>query len=524
MAQAAQLNKRFSPKQQKEAVALAYVIWKRRQEKKRLIRLRGKLKPYYYDFHKFIHECVDWGESHPTHYQDAIAIALVQHKRVAEKGPHGIGKSTIAALAVIWFALTSEEMGVDWKIITTASSWTQLKRYLWPEIHKWFGKIKWDKVGRDPLASGRELLDLTIKFGNNQAFAVASKNYAFIEGAHAKRLLYVFDEAKEIPDATFDAAEGAFANVGTRGYEAYALVLSTPGDEDGRFYQICSRAKGYEDWHVIPLTVDDALKAGTMTPEFVEQRRRQWGEESQLFQNRILGNFYASNNAQKVIPLSWVEAANRRWQEWTNDGKTHWKHLGRFRKIGVDVAWEGDDKSVIACRFDRGIWKLTEYQQQNPTEIAARAEIVLNTLGGDTAVIDTIGIGAGVYSALLTEGEKRRTEGKNGYKVEAFVASESSSNMDATQTIGFANKRAAAWWYLRELLDPQNHPTLCLPPHPELVGDLTAPTYKPLAGAKYLIESKADIKKRRGKSTDYGDAVVMALFEEMDQVIKARVL
>jgi hypothetical protein len=49
-----------------------------------------------------------------------------------------------------------------------------------------------------------------------------------------------------------------------------------------------------------------------------------------------------------------------------------------------------------------------------------------------------------------------------------------------------------------------------LPMDRELLGDLTAPKWtNTTSGVK--IESKEDIKKRLGRSTDCGDAVAMAI-------------
>jgi len=52
--------------------------------------------------------------------------------------------------------------------------------------------------------------------------------------------------------------------------------------------------------------------------------------------------------------------------------------------------------------------------------------------------------------------------------------------------------------------------TSALPPDDDLIGDLTAPRWKIQSGGKIIIESKDDIKKRLGRSTDTGDSVVMA--------------
>ena len=50
-----------------------------------------------------------------------------------------------------------------------------------------------------------------------------------------------------------------------------------------------------------------------------------------------------------------------------------------------------------------------------------------------------------------------------------------------------------------------------LPPDPILMADLAAPTFELRAGGIYL-EPKEDVCKRLGRSTDRGDAVVMAWF------------
>jgi len=63
---------------------------------------------------------------------------------------------------------------------------------------------------------------------------------------------------------------------------------------------------------------------------------------------------------------------------------------------------------------------------------------------------------------------------------------------------------------MREALDPETGSNIALPPDPELLADLSAPKYEPtIRGVK--IESKEDVQERLGRSTDKGDACVMAL-------------
>lgn len=63
---------------------------------------------------------------------------------------------------------------------------------------------------------------------------------------------------------------------------------------------------------------------------------------------------------------------------------------------------------------------------------------------------------------------------------------------------------------MRELLDPSAGATLALPDDDELVGDLCAPKWRINSTGRIQVESKDDIRKRLGRSTDLGDAVVMA--------------
>jgi hypothetical protein len=94
--------------------------------------------------------------------------------------------------------------------------------------------------------------------------------------------------------------------------------------------------------------------------------------------------------------------------------------------------------------------------------------------------------------------------------VRAFDASAGTTASDRSGEMRFANLRAAAWWTLRERLDPNSrHPPVVLPPDDHLIGDLTAPRWERRTHG-LIIESKKDIRKRLGRSTDVGDAIVHA--------------
>lgn len=120
------------------------------------------------------------------------------------------------------------------------------------------------------------------------------------------------------------------------------------------------------------------------------------------------------------------------------------------------------------------------------------------------AIVDTDGLGAGVTDRLREQ----------GFTVNAFHASTSSSARDRSGELGFANNRAAAWWSLREALDPASGSELELPDDDQLLGDLTAAHWTIRSGGLIQLEAKTEIRKRLGRSPDAGDAVVMAFWEE----------
>lgn len=445
---------------------------------------------YYDDPEGFVLDCIQWSEGDgPTDYQLNELRKLKTKRRLALRGPHGLGKTALLAWIILWFALTRD--GRDWKCPCTASAWRQLIHYLFPELRKWAKLLRWERIGRKPFDSRTELLSLSLKLSTGEAFAVASDKAALIEGAHADELLYVYDEAKTIPDDTWDAAEGAFASG-----KAWAIAASTPGEPTGRFHAICSHKPGFADWEATHVTKAQCIAAGRMSQEWADQRKEQWGESSAVYQNRVEGDF-ASSDEDGVIPLSWIELANERWLLLQESGE--W---GSLKRVGVDVARSGIDKTVLAPRYDDAIRELIRHAKEDTMVTTGRVVNVLaeGENGDAEAVVDVIGIGAGVVDRLREQGKK----------VIAFNAAARTDQKDKAGLVGFTNMRSFAWWSMREILDPDSGLDAALPPDDKLTGDLVAPHWTVLSTGKLQIESKDAIKKRLGRSPDDGDAVVMA--------------
>jgi len=405
-------------------------------------------------------------------YQSEALEKLVEERRVSLRGPHGLGKTAMAAWAILWFACTRPE---DTKIPVTASAWRQLDKFLWPEIHKWYRYGKWEEWqalgGIKPF-----MFMLKLKVGVAcEAFALASDNEALIEGAHGTNLLYVFDESKAVPDKTWDAAEGAFATG-----DAYWLAISTPGDMSGRFYDIHRRAPGLEDWWVRHVTLEEAIKAGRISREWAEARERQWGEDSPVYQARVLGEF-PTQAEDALISLKWLEAA--RLQE-LDPGEND-------QIVGLDVADTGADDSAMFTRQGpvvlSGEW-WHGHELMATTGRAKKTGLHIN--------VDSIGVGAGVCSRL------RELEHPNS------AINVGAGARDKEQ---FLNKRAELYWGLRERFRDGDIDLsqLSQQVYDRLSGELTAIKYRYTSAGKIKIEPKADMKKRLGHSPDLADSLML---------------
>jgi hypothetical protein len=452
---------------------------------------------YRRDLDRFVREIFTWppGEG-PTPYQRDI-LRHVPLGRVCVRAPHGVGKTTLAAWAILWFALTRD--GLDWKVIVTASVWRQLKTFLWPEVKKWVARLRWDRIGRPPLTA-QEWQYMTLKLRTGAVTTVASNTPAYIEGAHADHLLYVFDEAKAITDETFDAAEGAFSGGHAPGREALALAISTPGAPVGRFYRIHTKNAGFDNWWTRAIRLEEAVAAGRVSAQWAAEARALWGDTSPIYRNRVLGDF-AEDHTDGVIPLAWVEAAMARWDSIAPRGERR----VRATAIGVDIAAGGVDRNVYAVLMDtESLSIVTEVRRkpysQNTRVTLAEVRGLADVTGRPPIVIDAIGLGSPLVDELR----------EACYDVRAFDASAGTTASDRSGEMRFANLRAAAWWTLRERLDPNSrHPPVVLPPDDHLIGDLTAPRWERRTHG-LIIESKKDIRKRLGRSTDVGDAIVHA--------------
>ena len=203
----------------------------------------------------------------------------------------------------------------------------------------------------------------------------------------------------------------------------------------------------------------------------------------------------ADDQPRQVIKTEWVREAQARWERMEKPDL-------KLRGVAVDVARGGKDQTAISKRYGNWFAELIVYSGFETKTGQDVADAVVSCLEEDEhdarIVIDTTGIGSSPYDMLE----------RQGYSVDGFNGASKSPFTDKANYYEFANRRAEAWWKFSEALDPESGQEIALPPDPELMADLTAPTWV-TDNVKIKLESKDNLIKRLGRSPDRGDAVVM---------------
>ena len=412
---------------------------------------------------------------------------------------HGIGKTFTAAICILWF-LYSHKKAI---VLSTAPTWRQVEKLIWKEIRSAYREAL-IPLGGNLLPKAPEL---HLIYNEWYAAGLSTDDPSRFQGFHEEHILVVVDEAAGVNINIFEGIEGILTSTGAR-----LLLIGNPTSIGTPFYDAFTKP-GFKTFHVSAFDTPNFTEAGItqddirndtwkeksneilypklITPHWVADRYKVWGENSAPYQVRVMGNF-PQQGEDTLIPLAWIELAMQRWED-TVEGKPI--------QLGVDVAAYGSDKTVIAERRGLKVMSLNVYAQKNTRETTGLVLNKAKEVNTRKISVDEIGIGRGVVDSLAEEGY--RDVGVN-------VAGRSS---DPER---YHNLRAELWWEFREKLDPEKTP-IALPEDDELLAELSSVKYKIDGRGAIQIESKEEMKKRLGRSPDKADAVVLAFAQNFHE-------
>jgi len=405
----------------------------------------------------------------PQDWQREVMSAVAKgQRRCSIRSGHGVGKSSCASWLMIWFLLTRYPV----KIVVTAPTASQLFDALFAECKRWIKELP------TPIKSLLEMKSDRIELGSSptEAFISArtsrSESPESLAGVHADHVLLVVDEASGVPESVFEAAYGSMS-----GKDATTILLGNPTRSSGYFYETHTRLR--DSWWTKQVS---CLDSPLVSPDFIAEMELKYGADSNAMRVRVLGEFPLAED-DTLISLHAVEQASKRVVEQPEGTPVVW---------GLDVARYGDDASVLCIRQGRHLIELHSWKKLSLMELAGRVLDLLHSADEppEEILVDSIGLGAGVLDRLRELDINAR-----GVNV-----SESPAMADR-----YANLRAELWgltkqWFTEEVQIPNDD---------SLIADLTAPRYSFNSSGKMLVESKAETKKRLGRSTDFADSLVL---------------
>lgn len=410
----------------------------------------------------------------PDEWQTAFLEAIRDNnRRISVRSGHGVGKSTAASWAMLWYLMTRYPV----KVVVTAPTSSQLFDALFAEIKRWVKEMP-------PALS--ELLEvksdrIELRPSPTEAFISARTSRAeqpeALQGIHSDHVMLVADEASGVPEAVFEAAAGSMS-----GHSAVTILLGNPVRSSGYFFETHNRLK--DEWFTLHVNCE---KSKRVSKEFVREMAIKYGEESNAYRVRVLGEFPLSDD-DTMIPFSVVEQAMNRDIE-----------VDQFAPMiyGVDVARFGSDKSALAKKKGNVIIEVKKWRGLDLMQLvgAIKSEYEAEE-SHDRPVsiyIDSIGLGSGVVDRLR----------ELGLPAVGINVSESPAMKGS-----YINLRAELWGKMKNWLEQRN---CVIPKDDDLLADLTAPRYTFNSSGKLRVESKDEMKKRGLASPDMADACILTL-------------
>ncbi len=431
----------------------------------------------------------------PWTRQEEILRAVATHPRVAVRSGHKIGKSNSAAGLALWW-YEAHPRGL---VVLTSATDFQVGQILWAELRRLVGGALRPIHGTLNRAHRTGL----VADDGRKIIGVATNQTENMGGFSGPETLFIVDEASGVDETIFDAIEG------NRAGGARVVMFGNPTQASGTFYDAFHDKADF--WHGIHVSSEEAAEyqervrvvPGLATRAWVEDKRLEWDgpkpgappgqANGPLWDIRVGGDF-PGQGENVVIGLQLVEVAAKRGASMLPDGPL---------ELGVDVAWYGDDESVIQPRRGRKALQPTALRSMDPVDVAGKVlEVVrqLRRLGERPRVkVDVIGIGAGVYAILARSNEV--------YAVAVNVA-ESATVKPGPDEPGYYRLRDQLWFGLAAWLKAGGG----LPADPRLRAELVAPKYRFTPAGDYRVEGKDELKKRLKRSPDRADALCLSVY------------
>lgn len=437
-------------------------------------RVRARLRRWKSDPVSFVREEF---QAEPDAWQAEVLSVFPKVNRLALKACKGPGKTAVIAWLVLNFLATRPHCRIGCVSITGDN----LKQNLWPELALW--------MNRSPFCRDQFAWTATqiVHRAHSATWWAQARSWSksssadqqadALAGLHADYAMSVLDESGGIPQGVMATAEAVLAS----GKETKVVQGGNPTQPDGPLYRACVLDRAH--WYVVEINgdPDNPKRSPRISLDYAKQQIATYGRENPWVMVNVLGQFPPTSINALLGPED-VRAAMERH---LRDDEYGWAQ----KRLGVDVARFGDDRTVIFPRQGLAAFRPEVMRNVRTTDIAARVMQAKARWGSELELVDDTGHwGHGVIDNMVAAG------------VSPVGVVFSSKALDPR----YKNRRAEMWIEMAEWVKSGG----ALPPVDELRGELVAPTYT-FANGQFLLEDKDHIKERIGRSPDLADALAL---------------
>jgi hypothetical protein len=337
--------------------------------------------------------------------QGEIVSSFMSSSRTAVKSANGCGKSAVVADLITWIVATG--IPSETLCIVSAPTLSQIEKVIFAylKVNKGLADVRGMKL------PGRitETLAWKLDGDNGAEFLVFGKRpsdqdiVSSFQGTR-KRNTYVFlDEAGGLPTDMFTAAEAVATGAGSR-----ILAIGNPDRRGTEFHRIFTDPQLSQDWnlhtisafnlptfteeHVYPDEEDQKnFLNGLTSVDWVEHKKRAWGEDSARYKAKVLGEFPD-------------EADNTFFPQATIDQgfDTEIEDDDAIRPtLGLDVARFGSDENVLYINRGGRVRLVDKWSKLDLIETARKVHEYGQRYMASVINIDVNGVGGGVVDALV---------------------------------------------------------------------------------------------------------------------------
>lgn len=429
----------------------------------------------------------------PDQWQADALIDLRDNKRVSIKSGQGVGKTSIEAVAFLWFFTCFSYT----RVVATAPTKQQLHDVLWAEIDKW--------MSRSPL------LSQMLRWTKTHIYMVGYEKRWFgvartatrpenMQGFHEDNMLFIVDEASGVAEPIMEAVLGTLTGENNK-----LLLCGNPTRTSGTFYDSHTRDRALYKCHTV-----SSMDSTRTNRESIDSLIRKYGWDSNVVRVRVRGEF-PNQEDDVFISLTMIEQCSSRIYELPEELEMP------FIILGCDVARFGDDETVIYKNY-RGHCKMV-FKRRGQDLMATAGELVNQFLkireehpdydGRVYINIDDTGLGGGVTDRLREVKRERRLGKMYVIPINAAEKIETDTAEGRKSAEHYNNLTTDMWACMRDHLE---HRTIVIEDDEETVAQLSARKYRMASNGKIEIEPKTEMKKRGVDSPDRGDALALSLY------------